>query len=59
MTAILTAWRPFLLCLLGWLVLQRPLVALTEWLRHQPGFRASFAERASDGPMLDAGQAPA
>jgi membrane-associated phospholipid phosphatase len=33
--------------LLGWLVLQRPLVALTEWLRRLPGVRVAFAEQAS------------
>ena len=41
--------------LLGWLVLQRPLVALTGWLRRQPGLRAVFAERASDDLALGVG----
>ena len=31
--------------LLGWLLLQRPLIALTGWLRHRPGVRAVFADR--------------
>jgi membrane-associated phospholipid phosphatase len=30
--------------LLGWLVLRRPLTALSAWLRHQPGVRSVFAE---------------
>jgi len=34
--------------LLGWLLLRRPLTALTTWLRHQPGLKEFFAEEASD-----------
>jgi len=30
---------------LGWLLLRRPLTAVTTWLRRQPGLRALFAER--------------
>jgi membrane-associated phospholipid phosphatase len=30
--------------LLGWLLLRRPLTALTRWLRRQPGFSSFFAE---------------
>ena len=33
--------------LLGWLLLRRPLTALTGWLRRRPGFSAFFAERES------------
>jgi undecaprenyl-diphosphatase len=33
--------------LLGWLLLRRPLTALTGWLRRQPGFSGFFAERES------------
>jgi len=31
-----------LVALLGWLLLRRPLTALTGWLRRQPGVRAAF-----------------
>jgi undecaprenyl-diphosphatase len=31
--------------LLGWLLLRRPLIALTGWLRHRPGLRVVFADR--------------
>jgi membrane-associated phospholipid phosphatase len=30
---------------MGWLLLRRPLTAVTTWLRRQPGLRALFAER--------------
>ena len=30
---------------LGWLLLRRPLIALTGWLRSRPGVRAVFAEQ--------------
>lgn len=30
--------------LLGWLLLSTPLVAITGWLRHQPGLRSMFSE---------------
>jgi undecaprenyl-diphosphatase len=33
----------------GWLLMRRPLTALTRWLRHLPGLRAVFA-----GPGVDA-----
>ena len=29
---------------LGWLLLQKPLTALTEWLRHQRPLQAGFAQ---------------
>ncbi len=35
--------------LLGWLLLRRPLTALTTWLRRLPGLKALFAEPASAG----------
>lgn len=31
--------------LVGWLVLRSPLIAVTAWLRRQPGVRSVFAER--------------
>ena len=34
---------------LGWLLLRRPLTALTGWLRSLPGVRAGFAEQPLDG----------
>ena len=34
-----------LVALLGWLLLRRPLMALTAWLRVQPGIRRAFAPR--------------
>jgi len=32
---------------LGWLLLRRPLTAVTRWLRSLPGLRAGFSERPS------------
>lgn len=32
---------------LGWLLLRRPLIALTGWLRHRPGVRAVFGSEPS------------
>ena len=32
---------------LGWLLLQKPLTALTEWLRHQRSLQAGFAQTLS------------
>jgi undecaprenyl-diphosphatase len=32
---------------LGWLLLRRPLIVLTGWLRHRPGVRAVFADRTA------------
>ncbi|HET8616028.1 MAG TPA: phosphatase PAP2 family protein [Actinomycetales bacterium] len=34
-------------CGLGWLLLRRPLTALTEWLRSRPGVRLAFAQTVS------------
>ncbi|MHB8274666.1 MAG: phosphatase PAP2 family protein [Dermatophilaceae bacterium] len=34
----------------GWWPVRRPLIALTDWLRRQPGPRAVFAEREHSGP---------
>jgi hypothetical protein len=43
--------------LLGWLLLAKPLTALTRWLRTVPGLRAVFADHterlASDSRHLD------
>ena len=36
-----------LVALLGWVLLQRPLVAATGWLRQQPGVRGAFGRPAS------------
>lgn len=34
-----------IVAVLGWLILRRPLTALTNWLRQRSGFQAIFAER--------------
>jgi len=43
--------------LLGWLLLRRPLTALTRWFRRQPGFSSFFADRESSvsAPALGGG----
>ena len=43
--------------LLGWLVMRRPLTALTRWLRRQPGFSSFFVERdvSVSAPALGGG----
>ena len=33
--------------LLGWLLLRHPLTAWTTWLRHQPGLKGFFADKAA------------
>ncbi len=45
--------------LLGWLLLARPLTALTRWLRALPGVRAGFAERGvAPEPSAPRGSVP-
>ena len=39
----------------GWLLLHRPLTALTQWLRQQPGVRTVFAEAEDGGQRRSAG----
>jgi undecaprenyl-diphosphatase len=43
--------------LVGWLLLRRPLTALSGWLRRKPGFSAFFAERESSASALSGGVA--
>ena len=39
-----------IVAILGWLILQHPLTALTSWLRRRPGFQAIFAQREASVP---------